>query len=798
MYDQAWSYLNRGELNRALDLVDSRLRIVSPPEGYWYWKLIALKAEILLRERRTKDALVLLQPDLPAGLAGSDVDLWRKMTLGIANAYTLNYAQSKKLLDDAEILAKAKHPEFLGEVVLREGTLALTKSEYEVASSQYRIALQLAKDEKNPFLEAASLGSLGLVAARQEHYDESIEWNRRALERAVTIDAKSSVARILGNLGWSYREMGDYERALDLLGQARVAAEQAGTVRLQIDALINSGNVYHQQHNYELAKSSFQSALAIATSVSDEAAMALCFENLSRLGLATGDLEFAQKNEEQLASFISRHPDHSLELYSLLDKGSLEQARGRYKESEPLFRRVIDDNASTAPEKWEAQERLAESYSVENRARDAEYEYRQALQTIAKARSSLGAEELRISFLSTPIEVYDSYIEFLLKHSRSREALQIAELSRARTLEDGLGAGTRRSSSILQTVAPESIARRLRSTLLFYWLGQNHSYLWVISPAKTTCFVLPKSAEVAPLVKAYRQQIVDLEDVLSGKSTAGAQLYSMLVQRASKLIPKGSRVILLPAESLYGLNFESLIVPDPKPHFWIEDVILTTGSSLTLLASASPQVPAKSKNLLLVGNAESPNTDFPPLAQAPAEMAKVAGYFPQVEREILEGNRATPSAYLRSNPERFSYLHFVTHGTASHTRPLESAVILSKEGDSYKLYARDIVAHPLKAQLVTISACNGAGTRAYAGEGLVGLSWAFLRAGAHNVIASLWEVSDASSTPQLMDALYEGLTHGEDPAIALRNAKLFILKSNAHTVFAKPFYWAPFQLYAGS
>jgi CHAT domain-containing protein len=246
------------------------------------------------------------------------------------------------------------------------------------------------------------------------------------------------------------------------------------------------------------------------------------------------------------------------------------------------------------------------------------------------------------------------------------------------------------------------------------------------------------------------------------------------------------------------LNFESLIVPDPQPHFWIEDVILTTGNSLTLLASASPRVSAKRKNLLLVGNAESPNTDFPPLAQAPAEMAKIAGYFPPLEREVLEGERATPSAYLRANPERFSYLHFVTHGTASHTRPLESAVILSKEGDSYKLYARDIVAHPLQAQLVTISACNGAGTRAYAGEGLVGLSWAFLRAGAHNVIASLWEVSDASSTPQLMDALYEGLTHGEDPATALRNAKLSLLRSNAHTVFSKPFYWAPFQLYAGS
>jgi CHAT domain-containing protein len=178
-------------------------------------------------------------------------------------------------------------------------------------------------------------------------------------------------------------------------------------------------------------------------------------------------------------------------------------------------------------------------------------------------------------------------------------------------------------------------------------------------------------------------------------------------------------------------------------------------------------------------------------------MQKIERYFPVSNRKVLEGQQATPSAYLSSNPERFAYLHFVTHGTASHTRPLESAVILSREGDSYKLYARDIVQHRLNANLVIISACNGAGTRAYSGEGLVGLSWAFLRAGAHNVIGALWEVSDAS-TPQLMDTLYGELSRGKDPATALRDAKLSMLRANSNTVFKKPYYWAPFQLYVGS
>jgi len=87
-----------------------------------------------------------------------------------------------------------------------------------------------------------------------------------------------------------------------------------------------------------------------------------------------------------------------------------------------------------------------------------------------------------------------------------------------------------------------------------------------------------------------------------------------------------------------------------------------------------------------------------------------------------------------------------------------------------------------------------AGERAYSGEGLVGLSWAFLRAGAHHVVAALWEATDAS-TERLMDKFYDELDKGARPDAALRAAKLSLLRGSG---FHNPFYWAPFQLYAGS
>jgi len=96
---------------------------------------------------------------------------------------------------------------------------------------------------------------------------------------------------------------------------------------------------------------------------------------------------------------------------------------------------------------------------------------------------------------------------------------------------------------------------------------------------------------------------------------------------------------------------------------------------------------------------------------------------------------------------------------------------------------------------VSISACYGSGSRSYSGEGLVGLSWAFLRAGARNVVSALWEANDAS-TPKLMDSMYTGIGNGDNPAAALHKAKLALLHSDS--VYRRPFYWAPFQLYTGS
>jgi len=711
------------------------------------------------------------------------------------------FKEADKALADADAIGQAIQSPLLGDVALARGILEVSRNRYPEAGAAYRSALYIARQRNLPFLEVNVLGSLGHLALRQEHFDEAVDWFKITLQRAQSIGSDSGLAKTYGNIGWNYSAIGDFENAEASLKEAVSASSRAGLEGDRVYWLNALGEVYYRQRQYPAAEATSLQALELARHQDDKGTVTQCLNTLSDIALATGRLDTAEKYNHEAVEIERAGLDQFGVVYSTVIAARVIAAKGQFAQAEDVFQKVIYDPSAETPVRWQAEARLAQVYAEENQPAKAERQFRNAITTIEAARSSVHRDDFRLSFLTGAIQFYDDYIDFLISHHRSDDALNAAELSRARTLAEGLATTASDQSVSKRKVQPRQIAQKLKASLLFYWIGQNNSYLWVITPAKTAYFRLPKASEIEPLVKSYRKTLLGMRDARDAGSSDGKQLYAMLVEPAKKLIPKGSRVILLPAESLYGLNFETLIVPDPKPHFWIEDVTLTTASSLTLLGSSTmgaTRPAAKEKSLLLVGNTEQANADFPALAQAPAEMTNIARYFPVQKRKVLEGKQATPAAYLSSNPERFAYLHFVTHGTASRTRPLESAVILSPEGDSYKLYARDIVQHRLNANLVTISACNGSGTRAYSGEGLVGLSWAFLRAGAHNVIGALWEVSDAS-TPQLMDALYGELSQGKDPATALRDAKLGLLRSaDPGSVFKKPFYWAPFQLYAGS
>ncbi len=249
--------------------------------------------------------------------------------------------------------------------------------------------------------------------------------------------------------------------------------------------------------------------------------------------------------------------------------------------------------------------------------------------------------------------------------------------------------------------------------------------------------------------------------------------------------------MIVPDGPLYGLNLETLPA-GADGHYWLEDAtVMLTPSLNLLLARGSPG--RSNRRLLLVGDADEWDDEFPKLPNADQEIEGIEKSFPEKERQVLSGAAASPAGYQRAHPERFGFIHFDAHAAANRDAPMDSAIVLSREGDRGRLTVKDLLGMHTQAELVTLSACHSAGARTYAGEGMVGLAWAFLQSGAGSVIAGLWDVSDYSS-PRLMEQLYAGLAKGEAPADALRAAKLALIHGGK---YIHPFYWGAFQLYAG-
>ena len=785
-----------GHLDEAFLRVNREYGEYKSRDPYWELTFRVQKSHILFLRGSINDSLQLLDADPPPALSHSEAAVRRKLVQGLDYTVAQRYADARRALDDAQSQARSFQPAVLGDVALARGNLEWASGNYSAAEAEYRSALDIARRQNLPYLEINSAGDLGNVAMKLEHYDEAIGWFKLALAKSEALQTLFSMQLSLGNIGWNYSVVGDFDSAEAMLKQAEETARRAGMTGNQIYWLNALGDVYYQQHRYAEAEAASSRALDLARNRDDKNTVTECLNTLSEIELATGNLDMADKHNQEAAAIENAGLDRSGVQFSQLISGRIAAGKKQLAQAEAAFQKILADPSAETSLKWQAESRLAQVYAVENRPAQAEREFRRAINTIREAQNSLHREEFRVSFLAGAIQFYDAYVDFLISRGRQTDALAVADLSRARALEQGLAEPSRTAKIAVSAPDPRKLAARFRSTLLFYSLGEQHSYLWVITPAEVTLVALPPENEISPLVASYEESILNSpDDPLASPDSPGAKLYSLLVVPAVKLIPQSSRVILFSDGVLDTFNFETLVVPSPHPHFWIEDVTITNANSLALLARSNAAAAPRNPSLLLVGDPVPADSSFPALPQAAAEISDVESYFPRKNRLLLTGAAATPAAYLASDPARYAYLHFVTHGIASRLQPLESAVVLSPSGDSYKLYAREIITRPLQAYLVTVSACNGAGNRAYAGEGLVGLSWAFLRAGAHHVISALWEVSDVS-TPQLMNSLYEGLHRGEDPAAALRNAKLRLLHSNS--IYKKPFYWAPFQLYSGS
>jgi len=735
------------------------------------WEIRIRRGDALLNLTKFDDARQALEPELPKRLAHSALAVRRLLGMTAITYRAGDSAAGKRYLAEALRIARSHQRSMLPEVMLTQGAIDKKNSE-----TILRDALQLARKNGNTRIELRIAHRINHSRIAERHYVEAIRGNEKLTRVAHDLPYEGIEQRLEGDLGWALMEIGDFDEAAEHFTRAERICASIGAILDRVPWLNQLGNVAYLRNDLGAAERYYRQALALGEPIQHEQ-LGFVNANLATVALETGRYDEARRRNAAAMELKKKQPGMADSLLrSRIIDARIATAAGDYAAARKAVATVAAE--SDKPEtRWLAEAQLAIVYAAEKRDADADKQFRLAMSTMRKARAAITDEMLRLSFNNLPRDVIDDYLDFLIATDRKEDALSTKEEVQGQTLEEGLAVKT--------NLDPRTIARQTGASILYYHLGAQHSYVWSITPDAIRVATLPPRATIRAAVDAY---VRDLVGPIGSSESRGMALYRMLVEPASI---RGGPVIVIADERLNVLNLEALVVPGPKPHYWIEDVVLRSAPSLQILGRAL-QARKRNDSVLLIGNAPQADPAYPALPRAGIEVGRVRKRFARAV--VLEGAKATPAAYRQASPETFDVVHFVAHGEATMTKALDSAVILARDQSGYKLFARDIVQQPITARLVTISSCYGAGKRTFVGEGLVGLAWAFLHAGARQVIAAVWDVSDVA-TPDLMDAMYEGIHAGQEPPDALRAAKLKLVRSKGP--HSKPRFWAPFVIYSG-
>lgn len=389
--------------------------------------------------------------------------------------------------------------------------------------------------------------------------------------------------------------------------------------------------------------------------------------------------------------------------------------------------------------------------------------------------------------------------------------------------------------------------------LLEYSLGPERSYLWATTPESVSTYELPKRTEIdtaarrlygmltsrQPLRGETQQQyLVRVKEADAQYEREATALGQMLLAPVADLLGK-KRLLIVADGSLGYLPFASLPSPAPgQPRRALitqhEIVYLPSASTLAVLRREIAGRPSAPKAVAVLADPVFDRRDDrvsrqsttpvnakekPVATDIAAQALRDAGLleeglpltrlpFSRQEAEAIIA-LAPPGETLKAlgfnanldtaiSPElsRFRIVHFATHALVNPEHPYLSGLLLSlvdEQGmpqDGF-LSLNQIYNLNLPADLVVLSACQTAKGKEVKGEGVIGLTRAFMYAGAPRVVASLWKVDDAA-TAEISKRFYRGiLKEGLRPAAALQAAQL---EMSRHKLWNSPYYWAGFVL----
>lgn len=682
-------------------------------------------------------------------------------------------------------------------------------------------------------------------------FDEALKEYRTALASYEKAGLNRELVEALSDDGYVHLMLGDRRSAERSFQRAIQISRQISFTR---GVLINSlalADIAWRSGDLTKAITSATEAVARARKLGDQVSttsgllvLSLALRDQGKTNKALAQVREAESVARQSGTKLLEAQAQDTEADILLKTGKPRDALQSLAYAADL---LVNTGDTARP--WHLDYLKGQALESVNRDEDAVAAYRQSITSIESIRNSISEDRFRTGFLQDKEKVYIALVRLLLRMNRLGEAFHFSERLRARGYLDLL------NRSALPPSDPhiaelESRIRRLRraieeensktpteqrSTAADTFSGELadaereysdlvglHPDAGVLSAAVTEAAEvereLPADRALIEYIVGSRQiaifvlrhdglhamlkplRAVDLEskitllrDLIRRPNSTDWQrpaqsLRTLLLDPIEKAdwLHGASEITIVPHGFLHYLPFAALVRPTHTgERFLIEDYVV---SYLPMAGALTNTLPQQSSGERLAALAPSVSN----LQFTVGEVRAVAAAF-GTRATVMVGPKATET-WFKHTAGDYDVIHFATHGFFNKANPLFSGVQLEPDAENDgRLEVYEILGLHLRAQLVTLSACETALGRGYfteipAGDEFVGLTRAFLSAGASTVVASLWEVND-SSTAWLMRSFYRKVSLGS-PSLSLAVAQRSMLRRD--TEHRHPYYWSAF------
>ena len=632
--------------------------------------------------------------------------------------------------------------------------------------------------------------SLGLCYVSMGRFADAIEHQVEAVKILEEPGLIFEKGRALAMLGASYKSIGHKREAMNSYQEAIKCGQAVGDRRLESNAYFGLGDVCVCLGDSEKGEMYLKKALVLAKDTGAKSNEAEAYAGLGFCYMCCGRHTESVENLNLGISLMQEIGSKPGEATALMNLGSVHQKIGKRKEAKQFLQKALRITRQIGDKgaEQEALTLLGICHTTEGEVKKAYDCFSQSITRAEKNRELL-RDEHKLSLDNMTFASYYELCSLRISQGHFAEALCTVERGRARALGDLLSKKygiQRHNSHEFYLNCLRNLSIKNPSTILFMATHRFDKYFWVLEGGeiqfKSLKYKVAKDAiellksllrgksvpecEDRSLSAYYglksssreikgksRQRLVEEEEEKEEKEDTDLyQWYNDIFAPIADLVHRQD-IIIIPEGEDFMVPFCALC--DHNDKFLSETFRIRLIPSLTALRMIqdSPEDYHSVTGALIVGNPSvPPQTKLPSLPGArreALEIAELLGVSPTV------GDEATKKHVLQRIRE-VSLIHIAAHGDAERGEIALASNCPSRrsprKGD-FMLTMEDVVKVGTRAKLVVLSCCHSGKGQIMRSEGVVGISRAFLAAGARSVLVTLWDVDDRA-TKEFMIRFY--------------------------------------------